>query len=362
MDYCDVVVIGGGPAGLSAAIQAAESNMRVILFDRGAQTGGQLLKQTHKFFGSREQFAGQRGFHIAENLSQQADLNPNIEIKRDTVVLGIYEDGVITYKGKNCYGRLTAGKTILATGASEKMLLFENNDLPGVTGAGAIQTLMNQYGIRPGKNVLMVGAGNIGLIVSYQLIQAGINVKAVIDAAPRIGGYLVHASKVRRLGVPIYLQTTVIAAEGSDCVEAAVIAKVDENFQPIQGTEERLEVDTICIAAGLAPLKELLTLTGAEIKYIPELGGYVPVRDQFQETTVKGYYVAGDLAGIEEATTAILEGSIAGLSAAIASGNNSPETVRRREKFIADLAELRSGPVTKKIRSGMAYVTKEVGL
>ena len=83
------------------------------------------------------------------------------------------------------------------------MILFPGNDLPGVYGAGAVQTLMNMYGVRPGKSVLMIGSGNIGLIVSYQLMQAGVKVKALVEALPHIGGYAVHASKIRRLGIPI---------------------------------------------------------------------------------------------------------------------------------------------------------------
>ena len=91
---------------------------------------------------------------------------------------------------------------LLRGGASEKFLAFENNDLPGIYGAGAVQTLMNLYGVLPGQEIMMVGSGNIGLIVSYQLLQAGVKVKAIIEAAPTIGGYKVHASKIRRLGNP----------------------------------------------------------------------------------------------------------------------------------------------------------------
>ncbi len=128
----------------------------------------------------------------------------------------LYEDGVISIEQNEKYIKIKPQSIIVATGASEKFLTFPNNDLPGIYGAGAVQTLMNVYGVAPGKNVVMVGAGNIGLIVSYQLMQAGINVKAIIDASPKIGGYLVHASKIRRMGIPILTSHTVKYAHGTD--------------------------------------------------------------------------------------------------------------------------------------------------
>lgn len=121
----------------------------------------------------------------------------------------MYPDYMITVYRENQYLKYKASSIIIATGASEKFLAFENNDLPGIYGAGAVQTLMNQYGIMPAQEVVMVGSGNIGLIVSYQLIQAGVKVKAVLEASSHIGGYLVHAAKLVRLGVPILTRTTV---------------------------------------------------------------------------------------------------------------------------------------------------------
>lgn len=353
MDYTDVAIIGGGPAGLSAAIRAAGHGVRVTVFDRGKTLGGQLVKQTHRFFGSEKEHAGSRGIEIVEMLRAEAGENKNITIKADASVLGIYSDGVITYEQENEYNRLTAEKIIICTGAQEKMLLFENNDLPGVYGAGAVQTLMNLHGIRPGNRVLMVGAGNIGLIVTYQLLQAGVTVAAICDAAPRIGGYLVHASKVRRLGVPIFLQTTVLKALGDENVTGARLAKVDDHFNPIDVSEWDIDVDTICLAVGLSPLNELLTQTGAKMKFVPQLGGFVPVRTENMETTKKGVYVAGDLSGIEEATAAMLEGSIAGLSAAIDCGITATEALIERNAYIEELRRLRSGPTGEKIRSGI---------
>lgn len=359
MKFSDVVVIGGGPAGMSAALAAADAGVRVTIMDRWGELGGQLIKQTHRFFGSEREKAGTRGIEIVQQLRKQIAENPRIEVKVNTDVLGIYADRVISYEEDDHYGRMTAEKIVVSTGAAEKMLLFENNDLPGVYGAGAVQTLMNVYGIQPGQKVLMIGAGNIGLIVTYQLLQAGVNVVAIVEAAPRIGGYKVHASKVRRMGVPIYTKTTVKSALGSNHVTGAVLADMDDKFQIVPGTEREIEVDTICLSVGLAPLSELVSQTGAQMHYIPQLGGFVPERDDTLETTAPGVYVAGDVSCIEEATAAMIEGSIAGLSAAIATGMNHPEMLAKRDEWIEQLSILRSGKTGKKIRDGLELMGRE---
>lgn len=356
MKYSDVLVIGGGPAGMSAALEAAKAGVRVTMMDRSAEPGGQLVKQTHRFFGSERERAGTRGIEIVDILRKEIAENPLIEVMTNTDCLGMYSDRVITYEQNKKYGRMTAGKVIIATGAAEKMLQFEKNDLPGVYGAGAVQTLMNVYGIQPGNKVLMIGAGNIGLIVSYQLLQAGVKVAAIVEASPRIGGYKVHASKVRRMGVPIYTKTTIKSAIGDRHVTGAVLADMDDKFQIIPGTEREIEVDTICIAVGLSPLSEIVTHSGAKMRYLPQLGGFVPERDDYLETTAPGVYVAGDVSCIEEATAAMLEGCIAGVSAAIASGMNRPELYNRRDEFVEQLAILRSGATGKKIRDGLALI------
>ncbi|MDF2519566.1 MAG: pyridine nucleotide-disulfide oxidoreductase [Clostridia bacterium] len=352
MLHTEIAIIGGGPAGMCAAIAAAGQGARVTLFDRGKRLGGQLVKQTHRFFGSEKEYAGTRGVDIAKILYDQIEKNKLIDVKTDATVLAFYNDGVITYEEGKSYKRMTSEKTIIAAGAAEKMLLFSNNDLPGVYGAGAVQTLMNEHGIVPGNNVLMVGAGNIGLIVSYQLMQAGVKVKAIIDAAPKIGGFLVHASKVRRLGVPILTSHTIKEAVGKEFVEGAVICELDEKWQPIPGADKKLDVDIICLAVGLSPQSELLRHTGCDMKYVPSLGGYVPLRDENLQTTASGVYVAGDSAEVEEASSAMVEGTIAGLSAAEALGYGR-NVSDLKDSFKKDLNTLRAGAVGEKIRSGL---------
>lgn len=356
MKETDIAIIGGGPAGLSAAIYAASLGARVTLVDDGLELGGQLIKQTHKFFGSEKQFAGIRGIEIAKKMIQDIKEYDNVEVIANATVTGYYEDDVITIvQGVNgdIFKKLKANRIILATGASENMLPFVNNDLPGVYGAGAVQTLMNLYGVVPGNNILMIGAGNIGLIVSYQLLQAGIKVEAIVEALPRIGGYLVHASKIRRLGVPIYTSHTLKEVYGTDCVEKVVISEIDKNFEFIPGTEKEIKVDTVCLAVGLSPLSDLLWQAGCQMKYIPELCGYVALRDDNMKTTKDKIYIAGDVAGIEEASSAMLEGQIAGLNAAVSLGYKCDNYKKQDEKLKAELKELRDNPLSEKIKIGI---------
>ena len=359
----DIVIIGGGPAGLMAAINAADAGAKVILLDENPMLGGQLVKQTHKFFGKREQFAGVRGVKIAEILGEEVRKRDNIEIFLETSAIMLLQDGdeklVVGVRKNKELIEFRGKAVIVATGAMEKMIPFEGNDLPGVYGAGAIQTLMNTYGVKPGDRVLIVGAGNVGLILAYQLIQAGVEVKAIVEAMPKIGGYFVHAAKVRRLGVPILTRHTILRAEGKEKVERAVVAQIDEKWRPIPGTERVFDVDVIALAVGLRPSIELLHQAGCQIKYVPELGGHVVIRDSRMETTIKGIFVAGDSAGIEEATTAMLEGKIAGIAAALEIGIASSEWLKEIEKAQKELDEFRAGPFGRKVLEGIKKVVVE---
>ncbi|MCK9226009.1 MAG: NAD(P)/FAD-dependent oxidoreductase, partial [Candidatus Muirbacterium halophilum] len=266
---------------------------------------------------------------------------------------GFYKPHTLLLEDKERLYRVNSDKFIFATGASENIIPFVNNDLPGVYGAGAVQTLMNLYGVVPGKRVLMIGAGNIGLIVSYQLFQCGVEIAGVVEASPYIGGYSVHAAKLRRMQIPIYTNHSIKAAYGDECVEKAVIAEVDSRWNIIKNTEKEFDVDTICLAVGLTPSTELLSQAGCDMVYVRELCGYVPKHDKFMETSISGVFVAGDASGIEEASAAMLEGRMAGLKACydIEKFNRS-EWINSISHIEFELKSLRSGPHGEKAVNG----------
>lgn len=355
----ELIIIGGGPSGLCAAKTALEAGVKVLLIDRNKDLGGQLIKQTHKFFGSKDQYASYRGFEIANLLINDIRNHPNLEILKEATAVAIYPDFVVTVLKDEKYYKYQASKIIIGSGASEKVLAFENNDLPGIYGAGAVQTLMNQYGVLPAKKILMVGSGNIGLIVSYQLIQAGVEVVGLVEAGSKIGGYKVHASKLKRLGVEILTNTTILKAIGKYSIEKVITTSLDEKWNPIPNSEREWDVDGVCIAVGLSPLYQLLSMVGVKTKYIKELGGYVPLLNNELETSVKGVYACGDISGIEEASSAIVEGYLAGLFAAKSLNKIHPNYQELVNKYEMQLNNLRSGPFGERIRLGLKKQKEE---
>ncbi|MGN0482229.1 MAG: FAD-dependent oxidoreductase [Lachnospiraceae bacterium] len=359
MKRYDLIIVGAGPSGLSAAIEAAKRGLKVLVFDENEKPGGQLFKQIHKFFGSKEHKARVRGFVIGQQLLEEAS-NVGVEVKLNATVIGMYMDKEVVVRVGDEVEHYKGDAIIIATGAAENMVTFEGWTLPGVIGAGAAQTMMNLYGIKPGNKVLMLGSGNVGLVVSFQLLQAGCEVVGLVDAAPRVGGYGVHAAKVARCGVPFYLSHTIVKAEGEDCVKGVTIAEVDDHFQFIPGTEKHFDVDTICLAVGLSPMSQLLKMAGCKMEDNPKRGGQVPICDEYGETSVKGIFVAGDVSGIEEASSAMIEGRIAGIAAARYLGYIEKEELE--EKFDENqkaLDGLRQGMFAPKNRGKLVEETEE---
>jgi thioredoxin reductase len=362
----DVLIVGGGPAGLGAAINAAKAGASVLLLDENHLLGGQLFKQIHKFFGSQDHYAGWRGIDIGQKLLREA-AEAGVKIKLNSRVVGCLEDGLISVYEEQT-GKLIgykSKKVILAVGAKENAVSFPGWTLPGVMTAGAAQTFANVHGVLPGKKILVIGSGNVGLIVSYQLTQAGADIVAIVDALPGISGYGVHASKVSRLGIPFYLKHTISRASGEDRVQSAEIVQIDKSFDPIPGTEKQFKVDTVLLAVGLSPKVELATMLGCDFHYEPRLGGHTILHDKNMETSVKGVYVCGDLAGVEEASTALEEGRLAGVAAAESLGYLEPSQALRLKKDIwKNLNELRKGTFGEARRDAKEHLLtmlKEVG-
>lgn len=360
----DVVIIGAGPAGLSAGIEVAKAGGSVLILDLNIKAGGQLFKQIHKFFGSSAHHSGVRGIDIGKMMLNEA-LECGVEFWMRSTVIGLFPGNKVSIERGYDYEEkklitVKAKKIIIATGASENAVRFKGWTMPGVMGAGAAQTMVNVNHVKPGQKVVMLGSGNVGLIVSYQLMQAGCEVVALVEGAPQIGGYAVHAAKLTRAGVPVYVRHTIVEVRGKDRVSEVVIAKVDDNFTPIEGTEVTLEADVVTIAAGLKPSIELTRLLNCEVMYNPVFGGWVPLHDSNMETTCEGVYVAGDTTGVEEANTALEEGKIAGISATQKLGliENSSAEQKKKEAW-ERLKSLRYGPFGEKREKAKAEIIQE---
>ena len=354
-----VVVVGAGPAGLCAAIELKKRGSPVILYDENDKPGGQLFKQIHKFFGSREHQAGIRGFDIGKKLLEES-LQLGIDVRLNSEVIGINKDLCVwVNEDKKKTSVVEAAIVVLAAGAKENALSFPGWTLPGVMTAGCAQTMINVHRVLPGRRVLIVGSGNVGVIVGYQLMQAGAEVVAIVEAAPRLGAYGVHTAKVARAGVPFFTGTTVTRACGSESVEKAYIARLDKTFTVIPDTERELAVDAICLAVGLTPSYELLSLIGCNTIFIPDLGGVIPIHDRYMRSSNPAIYVVGDSSGVEEASTAMEEGRLAGIHAAWAMNRISQgEMEAGTSQAIKRLEALRHGVFGQKRFDAKAKITK----
>lgn len=343
MNKVDVVVVGGGPAGLSAAIAAGEAGARVVLVDENAKPGGKLLGQLHQEDGDKWWI----GAAVAKSLADRAKA-AKVQVIPGREVWGISPGWTIALDNGES---VTAPYLVLATGAAERGLPIPGWTLPGVMAIGAAQTLTNYYRVRPGERIAVVGIDPLSLTVAHELKLAGADVVGIYlpprdefsgtralpeanlkylagmaNLAPNIflkaGGMMASIAVFRKmgvalfpscgipvLGVPLKLRQSVVSVRGNVQVQGIETVNVDRKGNP-SGPTKFIEVDCVCLSGGLYPLQELTA--GCVTRLVEELGGVVPLYSPELETTNKNVFVAGNVTGIEGAKIAIAQGTLVG--------------------------------------------------
>lgn len=332
----DVVVVGGGPAGIAAALGAADVGVRVLLVDSAVGVGGQFNRQVGVEGERAELFQhGWKGF-VAKR--DRLAAHPRITQLSETSVWALEQGNKLWVQrgpadsvGREVFA-VEAKAIVLATGAYDRVLPFPGWDLPGVYSAGAAQALAKGQRVAVGKRVLVAGTGPFLLPVAESLVGVGAEVVALLEAnsikTVRKGWAtdpLVAASKLReavgygvllaRHRIPLKHGWTVIAAHGDERVEAVTVARVDADWKPIAGTERRVDVDAVCLGFGFTAQLELAVSARCELTTGPD-GGPAVVVDANQQTTTPGVFAAGELTGIGGADLAAAEGRVAGAAAA----------------------------------------------
>lgn len=302
--FADVAVIGGGPAGLAAALEAAKAGGEVILVDDWPGLGGSLCYA--RFDGE-----GRKGDTLLADLTRQAQAAPNIRVMDDTTCTGWFADNWLPLIRGNRFYKLRARSVVIATGSLEQPAVFRNNDLPGVMAGSAAQRLMRLYGVRPGRKAVVLSANADGYGVALDLADAGVEVKAIVDLRPRTGFSGVEGTAQKR-GIPIMSGHAIVEAmpgPGKGHVTAALVSRItgEGECAPAAAT---IECDLICMSTGYSPAGQLLHHAGTRFAYDAATHMYAP------SVVPAGVHAAGSVNAMFSLDAVLADGRRAGWAAA----------------------------------------------
>lgn len=340
-----IVVVGGGPAGIAAGLEAALAGAQVTLIEERQDLGGQYYKQMPSGWtvGARSRL--DRQYEEGRELIAQLRRS-GVEVLTSTLVWSIFQDHTLALTDGTAVWQCPYAKLILATGAGELPVALPGWTLPGVLTGGGAQSLATGQGVLVGRRILLAGVGPFQLRVAAQLIGAGAGIVAILDAAntwstarsaaralahwKQVRQALDYFAIVRRAGVRIFRGHLPTRIFGDGRVERVVASRVDDEWRPLPGTEVGFDVDAVCLTFGFVPSVELARLAGCRLDYRPDAGGWFVWHDANQATSVPDVLVAGEAGGVEGAAVALEEGRLAGLEAARQLGFVEGRRYRRR--------------------------------